>query len=340
MLSFNHAAYHFNHVRGFRRSLGIADPLPSIEFEAIRKTTSITIIISYCEESIKWIHDYIGWGKYQINEILIYSKCDNDVHGLEDIVELAPTKIIVAENVGRCDHSYVSWIQQHYNEIENKQTDFAPSNMNEDDHIVVFIKDNDYHRDDFYSFEELFTFASTEGFGCAEKPVCDCDIEQCNVKKDIALMYHDPAKLDNFRMNTHFRLERDKKQPFKSNEYKKLKDWREAIGIKMPNAKAVPVCYGGVFAAKRKNILNQSKDVWDRMLESLSRGDNIIEGHFAERLWAVILSNQDEEYTKKVTDNVMPHVKDLFECWNRKGMMMVPRTTGFDKSLFPNLITK
>ena len=144
---------------------------------------------------------------------------------------MAPTKIIVSSNVGRCDHSYASWIQENYESLE-KEYD---TNIGQD--LVLFIKDNDYHLDNFNTFQELFTFASVEGFGCAEKPTCDCDNTQCNEKKDIALLYHDPEKLDAFKMNTHNRLDRDKKQPFKSDKFKKLKDWRVAMDFKIPKSK-------------------------------------------------------------------------------------------------------
>ena len=66
---------------------------------------------------------------------------------------------------------------------------------------------------------------SQTGFGCVEKSVCDCDNEQCNDKKDIALMMHSQEELDSFKMDTHNRLKRDKqpKDPFKNNQYKNLK---------------------------------------------------------------------------------------------------------------------
>ncbi len=230
-------------------------------------------------------------------------------------------------NVGRCDHTYASWIHQNYQTLEEEYDTIDGQD------IVLFIKDNDYHKDSFYTFEQLFTFAAVEGFGCAEKPVCDCKSEQCDVKKDIALLFHDPKKLDQFRMNTHNRLERDMKQPFKSKKYKKLKDWKDSMQFVIPKSKVLPVCYGGIFAAKKRHMLNQPKDVWERMVKSLARGDNIIEGHFAERLWAPILSYNDTQYMNVVSKAVLQRVHDTFSCWNRKGMMMVPRSKGYNISL-------
>jgi hypothetical protein len=53
----------------------------------------------------------------------------------------------------------------------------------------------------------------------------------------------------------------------------------------------VPVCYRGIFASSVENIYKQDMNMWQKFMESLSRGDNIEEGHFGERSWAAMLSN-------------------------------------------------
>ena len=42
----------------------------------------------------------------------------------------------------------------------------------------------------------------------------------------------------------------------------------------------------GIFIVFRENIKHISKDVYDRLIVSLSVGDNIENGHFTERIWA------------------------------------------------------
>lgn len=298
------------------------------ELNRKRRNTLISLVISYCENGLQWIPQYIGTDGYRISDITIYSKCGKEIEGLEELSSIGPTKIITLPNVGRCDHTYAHWITEQYQSINKEKG-------GED--IVFFLKDNDYHKDTLYTFEELFTFASEVGFGCAEKPVCDCDVDQCKVRQEIALMLHNQTELDSFSMNSHTRMKRDKKRAFKFKKYSKLKDWKEAMELVIPRSGAIPVCYGGMFAVKNKQILNQPEYVWRRIVESLSRGNNIVEGHFAERLWAAMLSIADEEYTETVTKNVLPHVYDTFECWNRRGMLMVPRSRGFHADLFANL---
>ena len=42
----------------------------------------------------------------------------------------------------------------------------------------------------------------------------------------------------------------------------------------------------GMFAVCKENILHIKKEIYTNLLESLSVGDNIENGHFAERIWA------------------------------------------------------
>ena len=67
-----------------------------------------------------------------------------------------------------------------------------------------------------------------------------------------------------------------------------FKEWLTKMDISLP--KISRVCYGGNFAVKTANIL-KIKQNSARLLESLSRGDNIVEGHYAERSWAGLLSS-------------------------------------------------
>jgi len=52
----------------------------------------------------------------------------------------------------------------------------------------------------------------------------------------------------------------------------------------------VPVCFGGNFMSSMRAIRQSPVRDWAAVVESLSRGNNIEEGHFMERLWADLLS--------------------------------------------------
>ena len=73
----------------------------------------------------------------------------------------------------------------------------------------------------------------------------------------------------------------------------------------------MPVCYRGSFAVQKKQFLNHRKEAWEKMVSSLSRGDNIAEGHYSERLWASILSDIDEDSASAVDEELSHHQKTL-----------------------------
>jgi hypothetical protein len=63
-----------------------------------------------------------------------------------------------------------------------------------------------------------------------------------------------------------------------------------AIDIPITTADLVPICYGGVFMTTIAQIQKAPVGTWQPVIDSLSRGDNIEEGHFMERMWAVLFS--------------------------------------------------
>merc|ERR1711953_1494500 len=84
--------------------------------------------------------------------------------------------------------------------------------------------------------------------------------------------------------------------------YRPYGRWLEAMHVLGPHAPPTllnrgwqdfwPVCYGGGFAATREAVLGVPLDMWSRLMASLSRGDNIEEGHFMERSWAGLLTQR------------------------------------------------
>ena len=48
--------------------------------------------------------------------------------------------------------------------------------------------------------------------------------------------------------------------------------------------------FGGAFAATRRQIWARRAETWRRLSDALSRGNNIEEGHYSERLWGLLLA--------------------------------------------------
>ena len=89
------------------------------------------------------------------------------------------------------------------------------------------------------------------------------------------------------------------------SEFKSLGSWWNAMGAPSP-PEAMQVCYGGVFSGSFRNIYKSTDihkvidemdtSVWRNIEMNLSRGNNIQEGHYAERSWAPMIQTQLPAY--------------------------------------------
>jgi len=70
---------------------------------------------------------------------------------------------------------------------------------------------------------------------------------------------------------------------FVKSEYKDFQTWKLAIIDDLPMKY---IAMRGMFIVAKENINHIDKSIYLRLLESLSVGDNIENGHFAERIWA------------------------------------------------------
>jgi hypothetical protein len=70
---------------------------------------------------------------------------------------------------------------------------------------------------------------------------------------------------------------------FIKSEYNNFQEWKNAI---IDNKPMRYVAMRGMFAVCKENILHIDKEIYKNLLKSLSVGDNIENGHFAERVWA------------------------------------------------------
>ena len=324
-----HCFFFFHALFFAYSSLGIPHVLPPKEMNWRRDRTKISLVISHCDVAIDWIPGYFGT-KYHIQDITIYSKCGNEVKGLKALKSATKPKLIRLPNVGRCDHSYAHWIKEHYESIN-------PAKDKSD--FVFFMKDNNYHQNTYRPIEEVFTLTSELGFGCALRPIwCDCPEGYHQCEPNDGLMLHNKTLLEAFEMrHRHVRLDRDNGEAdtFVSDKYPNLSSWKKAMGLVTTSSETVPVCYGGVFAVKKEQFLQQTVRSWRNLEKSLTREDNLVEGHYAERMWAAILSNNDEKYAKFVDKVVLKYVSDSSRCIGRPGMLLIPKGT----DILENIIT-
>jgi hypothetical protein len=156
------------------------------------------------------------------------------------------------------------------------------------------------------------------GFACHEERYWFVDQDSRSVCW--SSYFHDLELVRNFSSQKYERLRRDDNTQFASSQFQTLGDWWDNIttpssfqdddsnattststSTTTPNdARAsssssssaiVPVCYGGNFLFLTQQLRHVPQQVFQRMTTSLARGNNIVEGHYAERTWARLLSN-------------------------------------------------
>ncbi len=282
--------------------LGVMMPLPKGHLEERKNSTNIEIVVSHCEEHVDWIAKYVG-EEFNVKQITIISKCGKSVRGLEQLSKFAHTQVVRLKNLGRCDHSYAYWIKNNYKRIEANV-----DAVGED--IIIFLKDNKRFRRSYYHFDKFFTFLTDAGFGCIKKPECDCS-NRCLRWRYIPMMSHNKSFVLDFSLEEYKRVRRDDNAAFLNEKYKNLKSWKEDMNIVLPESPSFPICYGGMFGLRKKYILNQPFSVWGNITKSLERGDNIIEGHYAERMWAGMLSDHNKVDTRVLDEVLGPTIRDM-----------------------------
>jgi hypothetical protein len=258
----------------------------SLSFSQVDHNFTIDLVVSHCNLPIDWIFEWAD--PYKFRDVTIFSKCNQQVHG-------APIKANIVElpNVGRCDHTYAYYMARHYTQLSNSKKK----------HVVLFLKDNDNRHRTVYSRHrsliEMLQITKNYGFACHEdrvwsvsRPSQENSLWQV-IKHPVCQLstYHNWTVLRKKDMVSYVRIKRDRNDQihFKSTNGDLLGEYADRMGIRLPNI--LPVCYGGNFMALGHQIQKKTPEkLWHHIEQSLNRGSNVAEGHFAERLWAALLS--------------------------------------------------
>ena len=86
----------------------------------------------------------------------------------------------------------------------------------------------------------------------------------------------------------------------------------------------VPICYGGMFLSSIRSIVDSPVQDWAPIVDSLSRGDNIEEGHYMERSWAALLSRP---FTQKEKDGITSRLTRVIKKTSFSGLVVLKKKT-------------
>ncbi len=258
-------------------------------------------MISHCDHPLSWPRNFTNGYEKITRKVWIFTKC-----GKEVIDAPQKAEIIALPNVGRCDHTYAYWMNGSYLEANPIGSPYE---------IIVFLKDTDYMFDtrnaDGQVFGDLISLAVANGLGCMSR---DCNLFDYETLRLVDCA--SPKKDDEYKRKDG--AEYGETVPFFNNNFPNLGVWADHVQLH-PTAitqNIAPVCCGGVFAVTSHQISKHPKRVWRAIAESLSRGNNIIEGHYAERLWASLLSKPLSNESATAVWGMSPIV-DRYPCFIR-----------------------
>jgi len=218
-------------------------------------------------ESVDYIitryKEYIDWIQYIPNNyrnIYIYNKGPND--SIFKDYSLSPeikskVKIIKLENIGRIDHTLVYHILEHFDSLPDILISLPGT-------VMMSPRKGGY-------FSAIVRRLSTnivkyKGFYSPRFKKVGSDFNY-NISE------YEPEGLCN----------RKNGNPFIKSEYSNFQEWKKAIIDDRP---IKYIAMRGMFAVCKENIRYVDKKIYENLLKSLSVGDNIENGHFAERIWA------------------------------------------------------
>ena len=234
----------------------------------------VLIVVSHCLQGLEWLPKYLDG--VDIYNLTIFTKCDKPVTGIPNntIIKRIP-------NVGRNDHTFayaISHLDESYSSLRSGD-------------VVVFLKDdmsssNIHQIAKWRSLKEMLRIASVTGFSCGMEPT---DFENGSVS-----VFHSTPILRSFSLKI-YGMKKDlytglgEEIAFQSR-FNNLGEWSDDLTLPIYSTNLTPVCYGGVFTASIDSIRRVDESIWKDLTHSLSRGNSIEEGHFAERTWASLLS--------------------------------------------------
>ena len=216
-------------------------------------TKKVVAIITRYNEYIDWINYIID----RVDFIYIYNKGPNTnlfKYTSFNEEQLKKIKIIILPNVGRIDHTLAYHILEHWDNLPETLISLPAS-------ILMCKKKGSY---------------------------LSSIIKRINVMRKYSGFYAPrfhkitPSfnySIDNYQAEGSCNRNGNK---FIKSEYSDFQEWKNTL---IDNRPMRYLAMRGMFSVSKENILHIKKEIYTNLKESLSVGDNIENGHFAERIW-------------------------------------------------------
>ena len=243
------------------------------------------IVLAHCNKSIEWLGDAVRGLREagaKVTHVHIVSKCGTtpattSLGGLAGVAINMTTR----RNVGRNDETFARFLVDRYETLPMSLFFLKCSSSEQ-----IRALQPDLNVSIGHWLANSLTMSSA-GFACL--------VPQAG-------LYHMATEADAFSIESHLTLHEQNVASTNATDGFKA-GWRSLSSFMrhllsrgtLQHLDAVQhtvrrVCYGGSFAASGRNVQRIPRDDWSALSTALQRGDNIEEGHFAERLWAALLS--------------------------------------------------
>ena len=269
---------------------------------ASHTVTIIEIALAYCRADIHWLAATLladfGTPNYKI-KITVLSKCGNHqniTNFSAMLANVALVTLIKMPNVGGCDLAFAHFMTR-YTARETKET---ASNT-----IIFFLKDrNDgvvHQRGNRRNLSHMASLASRGQFVCGIKNFCYMSV------------WHDTELLKNFTMGAYIRAGGGvaSGDQFNIQRYVNLGDFVDReLDWSFPK-RYTKVCFGGNFAIPATRLFlddaghaRAAIHRLEQLLLSTKSAMTLVE-HFAERLWAALLTPPITEAEANVVSSMV-----------------------------------
>jgi hypothetical protein len=230
----------------------------------------VECVISRYNETIDWIK-YLP--QDQINTITVYNKGLNERYYRSSVDESLLNKIQyhTLPNVGRIEHTIVHHILENWDTLEDT-TVFLPAS------ILMTEKKG------FYLSKISSNIAKINNYKGFYSPRFQ------KVRRTFNYSIHDYQPQGEVNRNNN---------PFIKSEYYDFMAWKKDLVDDRPLRY---IAYRGMFIVSKENIKYIDKGVYERILKSLVVGDNIENGHFAERIYAHLFRQYPMDQLKETEE--------------------------------------
>jgi len=222
-------------------------------------TNSCEIILARYNEDVNWLNKK----PYTDYKVICYNKGDNNIkiNNLKNTIQLP--------NVGREAHSYLYHIINNYDSLKDI-TIFLPGSNNmphknkRSTNLISYIENN-----------------KNTAFSCAEEIRTETVYDRF---KDFQIDDYLSTTQSNSQINKDSSIEKSKIRPFGN--------WYKSVFGENVESKCFTV--NAIFAVTKKDILQNPKTHYEKLIKELGNHHNPEVGHYFERSWETVFSPIDE----------------------------------------------